>query len=51
MQILQLHDFMQDIVFSLSFLFFLGGGGADIFFANRFIISSALLVLHYNITL
>ena len=54
MQILQLHDLMQDNCL-LSFFFFFGGGGgggggvSDIFFANRFIIPSALLVLPGNL--
>ena len=48
MQILQLHDLMQDnclLSFFPFFFFFLGGGGSDIYFANTFIIYSALLVL------
>ena len=48
MQILQLHDLMQDnCLLSFFPLFFGGGGGggSDIYFANTFIIYSALLVL------
>ena len=45
MQILQLHDLMQDNCLLSFFPFFLGGGGSDIYFANTFIIYSALLVL------
>ena len=52
MQILQLHDLMQDncllSFFPFFFFFFLGGGGGGvrhISFANTFIIYSALLVL------
>ena len=53
MQILQLHDLMQDncllsfFPFFFFFFFFFGGGGggSDIYFANTFIIYSALLVL------
>ena len=51
MQILQLHDLMQDnclLSFPFFFFFFFfggGGGGSDIYFANTFIIYSALLVL------
>ena len=49
MQILQLHDLMQDnCLLSFFPLFFLGGGGggrSDIYFANTFIIYSALVVL------
>ena len=48
MQILQLHDLMQDNCLLSFFPFFFlggGGGGSDIYFANTFIIYSALLVL------
>ena len=54
MQILQLHDLMQDNCllsffppfFFFFFFFFFGGGGVrHISFANTFIIYSALLVL------
>ena len=51
MQILQLHDLMQDnCLLSFFPFFFLGGGGGGggvrhISFANTFIIYSALLVL------
>ena len=48
MQILQLHDLMQDNCLLSFFPFFWGGGGgggSDIYFANTFIIYSALLVL------
>ena len=52
MQILQVHDLMQDnchLSFFPFFFFFFGGGGggrgSDIYFANTFIIYSALLVL------
>ena len=49
MQILQLHDLMQDnclLSFFPFFFFFFGGGGVrHISFANTFIIYSALLVL------
>ena len=48
MQILQLHDLMQDncLLSFFPFFFFFGGGeGSDIYVANTFIIYSALLVL------
>ena len=47
MQILQLHDLMQDNCLLSFFPFFWGGGegGGHISFANTFIIYSALLVL------
>ena len=49
MQILQLHDLMQDNCLLSFFPFFFGGGGgggSDIYFANTFIIYSALLRDH-----